>query len=550
MPYASLWEALGGLGIFILGMKLMSEGLQKVAGEKIRGFLEKLTGTRLSSAFIGSCLSASLQSSSAASILVIGFINAGLLSLYQALAVMLGTGIGTTIAIQFIAFRVSIVAQPLIFVGAIMKFFCHRRRWVYAGDLMLGAGLVFLGLQIMEMGFVPFTEKAIGVGLHQIQLPWRLVSILLGAAISFMLQSGSAAVGVVIALTGSGLVPFENGFHMVVGEVLGTTLIASIATISGTLAAKRTVLIYLLINIFAIMLVVIFPDAFRGVAFWITPGSGDPALMTQPAAIPRLLANIHTIFSILTMILFLPLLGFFARSAKSILPGRQKGGDFEASCKFIDSRVINTPSLAMLQAKNELHRMAEITSSMYDDVIEQFFRFDAKRAIRIRNKEETLDLLQRELSSFLVRLSQQPVSTETALSIPVMLTVVNILEHIGDQNEQIVGALLRKKENKILFSGEAMAELKNLAVRVGDLVHLALLASEPFSETIRTDARGLKDEIDTLEDHMHNSHIKRLSEGRCTILAGVAYSDIIVSFDKIAEYAHSVIKQAKRFGNE
>jgi phosphate:Na+ symporter len=549
MPYASLWEALGGLGIFILGMKLMSEGLQKVAGDKIRSFLEKLTGTRLSSVFIGSCLSASLQSSSAASILVIGFINAGLLSLYQALAVMLGTGIGTTVAIQFIAFRVSIIAQPLVFIGAVLKFFCRRRRWVYAGDLLLGAGLVFLGLQIMEMGFVPFTEKAIGAGLHQVQFPWRLVSVLLGAAISFMLQSGSAAVGVVIALTGSGLVPFDNGFLMVVGEVLGTTLIAAIATISGSSVAKRTVFIYLLINLSAIMLVVLFPNAFRSLIVQVTPGGDDP--IGSPPSVPRLLANSHTLFSFCTMIFFLPLLGFFVRSSKNMLPGgRQKGNDFEACCKFIDSRVLNTPSLAMLQAKNELQRMTEITASMYDDAIEQFFRFDAKRAIRIRNKEETLDLLQREISSFLVRLSQQPLSTETALNIPTMLTVVNILEHIGDQNEIIVGSLLKKKENKILFSSEAMAELKNLSVRVGDLVHLALLNSESFSEAIIAEARALKDEIDTLQEFMHNSHIRRLSEGKCTILAGVAYSDIIVSFDKIAEYAFSIIKQAKRLSNE
>jgi len=194
----------------------------------------------------------------------------------------------------------------------------------------------------MEMGLVPFTEKAIGAGLHNIQLPWRLVSVLLGAAISFMLQSGSAAVGVVIALTGSGLVPFDHGFHMVVGEVLGTTLIAAIATISGTIIARRAVFIYLLINISAILLVVIFPHAFKELVFYITPGSGDPNVTTLPPSPARLLANIHTIFSILTLVLFLPLLGFLVRSAKSILPGLQKGVEYDACCKFIDNRILNT----------------------------------------------------------------------------------------------------------------------------------------------------------------------------------------------------------------
>ncbi len=550
MPHASLWEALGGLGLFILGMRSMSEGLQKLAGNGIRGFLEKVTGTRLSSAFIGSCLSASLQSSSAAAILVIGFVNAGLISLYQALAVMLGTGIGTTVAIQFIAFRITIFAQPLIFIGVFLRFFCRSRRLGYAGELLLGAGLVFLGLRIMETGFIPLTEHAIGAGLHEMRVPWPLVSVLLGASLSFMLQSGSAAVGVVIALTGSGLVSYDHGFHMVVGEVLGTTIIASIATISGTPAARRTVFIYLLINILAITLVVVFPHAFQYLVQLITPGSDMPS-SPAPALTARLLANSHTVFSIVSLLIFLPFLGFFVRwSSKTLLPGREKLVEFEPCSKFLDLRVINTPSLAMLQARNELRRMSGIAMSMYDDVVEQFFRFDARRAIRIKNKEGALDVLQREISGFLAKLSRQPLSSETALSIPTMLTQVNILEHMGDQCESIVETLTRKKEHKIIFSSAAMAELKNLAVRVGDLVHLAMLSPEELSDSSIADARVLKDEVDRLQEAMHTSHIRRLSEGDCTVLAGVAYSDIISSFDKMAEYAFSIIKLGRTLANE
>ncbi|MSM38386.1 MAG: Na/Pi cotransporter family protein [Geobacter sp.] len=542
MSYASLWEALGGLGLFILGMKSMSEGLQRLAGEGIRRFLERLASTRLSSAFVGSCLSASLQSSSAAAILLVGFVNAGLVSLYQALGVMLGTGIGTTLAVQFIAFKVSIASQPLIFVGAILKFFCRRRRWVYAGEMLLGAGLVFLGLHTMEMGFVPLTERAIGFGIGDSHFPWRIAAILLGALFAFMLQSGSAAVGIVIAMTGSGLVKYDYGFHMVIGEVLGTTAIAAIATISGTLAAKRMVVIYFLINIAAIILVLLFPQSFQNLVHYITPGVSDTAAPAAAGAAARLLANSHTLFSVLSIVLFLPPLGFFVRSAKVILPGREKGLEFEANCKFIDDRVINTPSLAMLQLRNELRRMSDIAASMYDDVVEQFFRFDAKRTLRINKKEEALDVLQREISGFLAKLSRQPLSTEMALGIPAILSTVNTLEHMGDQNEVIIKCLIKKKENKVIFSSTALAELKNLAVRIGDLVHLALGSPEDVNETILTDARALKDEIDRLQEVMHANHVQRLTDGKCTVMAGVVFSDIIAAFDKVAEYAFSIIK--------
>src|SRR5512136_398753 len=174
MPLSSIWEALGGLGLFILGMKSMSEGLQKLAGDRLRKFLERTTGNRLTAALTGSCLASLLQSSSAASILVIGFVNAGLISLYQALAVLLGTGIGSTLAIQFIAFKISILALPSIFVGVILRFFGRKRRWVYVGELLLGAGLVFLGLQTMEAGFAPASESALSAVFHNRFFSWRV----------------------------------------------------------------------------------------------------------------------------------------------------------------------------------------------------------------------------------------------------------------------------------------------------------------------------------------------------------------------------------------
>lgn len=547
MPYPSLWEALGGLGLFFLGMKSMSEGLQKIAGDRIRRILERLVSNRITSAFIGSCLSASLQSGSAASILVIGFINAGLISLYQALAVMLGTGIGTTIAVQFIAFRVAIVAQPLIFIGTILKFFCRRRRWVYAGDLILGAGLVFLGLQIMESGLTPLAEEAIIAGLRENYFPWRLFSLFLGAMLSFMLQSGSAAVGVVIAITGSGLMSYEHGVHMVVGEVLGTAMIAVLATVNGSPVAKRAIIIYLLINLAVITLVLLFPNAFQYLVRLVTPGAVDTA--KGAAAMPRLLANSHTVFNLMALVLFLPPLGFFVRSAGSILPEREKKSDFEARCRFIDRRIINTPYLAMLQARNELRRMEEIALSMFDDVVEQIFRFDTKVAARIRDKERALDLLQKDISAFLVELSRQPLSTEHAIRIPSLLTLVNSLEHVGDQNEAIINSLQRKKENKIVFSSTAMAELKNLSVRVAELVHLALETVEEPSDNALATAREMKDEVERIQEMMQANHVERLSSGSCTVPAGIAFSDIISAFAKISEYSFNIIKLGRNQWN-
>ncbi len=463
MPLIFLTEVLGGLGLFILGMKSMSEGLQKLAGERLRRSLEKITGNRLTAALTGSCLASLLQSSSAAAIVIIGFVNAGLISMYQALGVLLGTGLGATIAIQFIAFKVSLFALPAIFLGVLLSFFSKNRKLVSLGNLLMGAGLVFLGLQIMESGFSPVSQSDLVRGLQNRLLSWRISAVLIGGFLTFLIQSSSATTGVIIAMTASGVIAYETGAAMVVGELLGTALVALAASINGALAAKRTAFIYFIINAFAVGTVLLFFPAFLKLVHLCSPGQAEftianfsPGSITPPSAITRPyvarhLANAHTIFNFFNLLLFLPLIGYLSRTAPTIMPGRRGDIDVEPRPQYIDIRVINTPTIALLQAKNELKRMAEITRMMFSEVVEQFYNFDAKRSSRIVQKKNALNILRREISSFLVLLSRQSMTVESSLKIPTMLHMVNTLKHIGDQNDAILELLLHKKERMASF---------------------------------------------------------------------------------------------------
>ncbi len=556
MPLSSIWEALGGLGLFILGMKSMSEGLQRIAGDRLRRFLEKTTGNRLTAALTGSCLASLLQSSSAASILVIGFVNAGLISLYQALAVLLGTGIGSTLAIQFIAFKISLLALPSIFAGVLLKFFGRKRRLVYIGDLLLGAGLVFLGLQIMEGGLAPISQSALVKGVHSQFFSWRITAVLLGALLTFLVQSSSAATGIVIALASSGLLTYGEGAAIIVGGVLGTASITAVATINGTRAAKRTALIYFVISVIAVGLVLLFFPLFLRAVSLLSPGDAEftgPNIDRVVSAfnqssrpyIARHLANAHTLFNIMSALIFLPFIGFFARSAERLLPGKKQPVDIEPRPKYIDDRVVNTPPIALLQVKNELRRMADIAHAMYGDAVEQFSEFDAKRSLRIKQEEEALDILQRDISGFLVLLSRRTLSTENSLQIPVMLQLTNELEHLGDQVETILECLYRKKENKVLFSAAAISELKALAAKVSELVGLA---TESLGSTANVDlvaVRTLRDSVARMEEEMNAIHMKRLTTGKCSVAAGMIYGDIVTAFNKIAEYSFNIIETEK-----
>jgi phosphate:Na+ symporter len=556
MPLSSVWEAFGGVGLFILGMKSMSEGLQRLAGDRLRRFLEKTTGNRLTAALTGSCLASLLQSSSAASVLVIGFVNAGLISLYQALAVLLGTGIGATLVIQFIAFKISFFALPAIFIGVIFKFFGRKRRLVYIGDLLLGAGLVFFGLQIMEYGFAPISHSALVKEVHSQFLSVRISAVLLGALLTFLVQSSSAATGIVIALASSGLLNLEAGVAIIVGGVLGSATITAIASINGTRAAKRTALIFFVFNLLAVALALLLFPLFLKTVDFLSPGNAEyigPDIghiittftqSTRPY-IARHLANAHTIFSVMSALLFLPFIGFFARSADRLLPGRKQVIDIEPRPKFIDNRVINTPPIAFLQVKSELKRMGEIARSMLDNTIEQFNEYDAKRVEWIKQEEEVLDILQRDISSFLVLLSRRTLNTENTLEIPVMLHIINDLEHMGDQSEAILDCLSRKKERKIFFSNAAVDELKSLAAMVSEIVTLAICSMGNVSDEALETVRIQKDSIKQMAEEMNNIHLKRLTTGKCSVDAGMIYGDIVNAFSKIAEYSFSIVETEK-----
>ena len=550
-PWSYITEAFGGLALFILGMRTMSEGLQKVVGERLRRLLEKGTANRLTAPLIGSCLASILQSGSAASVLVVGFVNAGLLSLYQALGVFLGTGIGTTIAIQFIAFRVSALALPAITVGVLLSFFSRRRRLADLGGLLLGVGLVFFGLSIMEHGCLPLGESAIFAGLHERLLAVPLFAVLFGALLTFMVQSGSAAIGIVIALTTGGVLPYDAAIAMVLGEVAGASLIPLIAAIGGSQAAKRGVIIYFAINGVAIALALTFLPFFLQAVNYFSPGDLplSPAAGAGEAVRPYLarhLANAHTIFTVASTLLFLPMIGFFTRSAETLLPTRRAESDPRP--RFIDRRVLKTPTIALGLAWSELGRMGETACAMYREIVSQFERFDPKLATAVREKELVLEVLRREMSQFLIALSKETLSPERSIEIPAMLQLVNDIALIGDQADAILNYLVRKKEERQHFSNSAMDELIRFAEKVREPVRLCERALQ--GEEDGGDLGTLKLEIATLQDELQRNHLLRLKSGKCSVVTGLLYSDMIACFAKIAQLSCSIIVQKRGIAHE
>jgi len=530
-------EALGGGGLFIFGIRIMSEGLQRIAGNRFRTLLGKAVSNRISAALLGTSLASLLQSSSSASILTVGFLNAGLISIYQALAIFLGTSLGAALAVQFIAFQPSIFALGAIFAGILFKFFFKRRFMVNTGELLLGAGILFLGLRIMESGLANFSESTVLRTLDNYVFAWRISAVLFGSLLTFIVQSPSIATGIVIAFCGSGLVTFNEAVGIVVGANLGTAFITLFASIGGTLYARKAAIVNLLINFTAICFaLLLFPLLIKSVIFF-TPISGQfpaeiltsTAFTPAKADLPRLIANAHTIFSIFMILTFLPLIGFLSRSVKFV----RTAEDLSAHPRFLDKRVLNTPTIALMQAANEINRMSRIVTSMYGEILLLMYRFDARSLRNIFETENAVDSLHKELSNFLVLLSRESLNPENSMKLPLFLQLVNQLEHLADITMKLLSAMQKKKVEKISFSTQAMTELKRLAAAVNEIIEMTV-TPEAAKLHDSNEIAALKLKIAEIREAAVAGHVKRMKTGHCSVEAGFLYNDMINVFVSIA----------------
>lgn len=542
----------GGLGLFLFGMKIMSEGLQKVAGDKMRKILSALTANRFISTLVGLSVTAIIQSSSATTVMVVGFVNAGLMSLYQAIGVVLGANIGTTITAQLIAFKITAYALPAIGAGTALKLFSRNRKWVYAGEILLGFGILFFGLATMKEAFEPvktsveFRDMFLLVGDHY------LLGVFIGAVLTIIVQSSTATLGITLALATSGIISFEASVVLILGENIGTTITANLAAIGTNLAARRTALAHFLFNLIGVAYMVAFLPIFMNLVDMITPGAADFVIETQNQAasfggsvgdkpfIARHIANTHTLFNIINTLIFLPMIGILAKLSTLLIRGEDV--EMEYHLKYIDSRVLNTPPIALGQARAETRRMAQMTLEMLEGTIEFLADNNDKRVPALEKKEEAVDLLQREITDFLVALSQQSISQDSSKDIASLMHMVNDLERVGDHCENLWRLGLRRKGEKVTFSEIANAEIQEIGEKSKDFLSFTVQALERQDKTIQEKASFMEEEIDQLEETFRNNHIARLNTSECAVDPGLIFVDMLHNFEKIGDHTFNVTR--------
>ena len=538
---------IGGLGLFLFGMKVMSEGLQKIAGKSLRRILGLLTKTTLGGLAVGAGVTAIIQSSSATTVMLIGFVQAGLITLKQSIGVIFGADIGTTITAQIIAFKIHKYALPAIGLGVFLNFFVPKKNIKYFGQVVLGFGLLFFGLSVMTSVFGPLKNSPEFRQLFVTFSGNPFLALLTGAVLTMVIQSSSATVGITMTLAGVGLLDFTTAFAVILGDNIGTTITAQLAALNANITAKRTAWAHTIIKVIgAAYMLPLLGLHYKGRPIFlhfvdlVTPGN-----VWAGEHIERHVANSHLFFNVFNCFLLVPFTGLLAYGLTKIIKGEVEV--IEHDTKYLDNRMIITPDIALNQAKKEIARMGRYAKEQIEVAVKSIFveknRQREELFEKLKRREEVVNHLENEIASFLVKIDQESITEEQSRTTAGYLHLIHDVERIGDIAENIMDLVVLKLEEDIEFSEIACAEITKLSEQAQQSISLALEAFEKWDRKIAHEALEAEGRVDAIEQQYRDNHIARLGKNKCEPKAGVVFLDLLSNLERAGDHAHNIAKK-------
>ncbi len=516
----------GGLGLFIYGIHLMGDGLQRVAGDRFRNILKMLTSTAFKGLIVGAGITALVQSSSATTVMVIGFVNAGLMTLVQSLGVIFGANIGTTITAQIIAFKLTDFALPIIGVGMVMNVFAKKRFWKFLGLFLLGFGILFLGLKIMTSDLKLFSQNPVVINAFIAINDKVFYGVLVGAAVTGIIQSSSATTGIVLGLVSINLLSIQGAIPIILGANIGTCVTVMLASIGANITARRTAVAHLLFNVIGTVIFLVILKPFTRLV-----------TITSSSTI-RQCANAHTLFNVTNALIFLPFAGLYARLIEKIVPGEVFL--IETGPKYLEKHLINTPVFALDAATKEIVVMADHAKEMVAEAADGFLNNNEKALKNLPIREEALDSLQEAITNYLMSLTQRDLSEEESRRIPALLHSVNDIERIGDHSENLMELAIRKIEEKLPFSKDALDEIILMLDKINSMLDGAITALTTNSVKDAEKVLSTENEVDELTEKLRQNHIDRLGKRTCNVRSGIVFLDMISNLEKIGDHITNV----------
>lgn len=537
MGITDVLALLGGLALFLYGMQMMSTGLEAAAGNRMKSILEKLTSNRVKGVLVGAAITAVIQSSSATTVMVVGFVNSGLMTLKQAVWVIMGANIGTTITGQLIALDIGAIAPlfAIAGVGAIM--FIKSEKVHHISSIFAGLGILFMGMDMMGAAMSPLKESEAFISLMT-KFDNPLLGILVGALFTAVIQSSSASVGILQALASTGMIPLSSAVFVLFGQNIGTCITAVLASIGMKVNAKRTTVIHLLFNIIGTVLFTVICLVTPYVTWIEAMTPGDPVAQ---------IANAHTVFNIVTTLLLLPFGTHMANIAVRILPDSKKADDEDLRLKYIrpfeSFYAIGHSAVAVSQVRDEVNRMRDMVAKNISDSFDSLVQYDEKLRKKVSEREEYIDFLNKGISEYIVSLMASEMNMSDSRKINGYYAIISNLERIGDHAVNLAeyGDDMRKWE--IDFSDTVKEELNEMKAQcIAALDNLKEVTSENV-ERILSQAVIIEQKTDDMRDKYFKKQMQRLKKGKCKPQSGIVFSEILTDFERMGDHALNIAQQ-------
>ena len=531
-------ELLGGLGLFLFGMKTMSDAIERTAGAKLRPILEKFTSNKFLGLIVGAVFTALVQSSSACTSMVVSFVDSGLMNLYQAVGVIMGANIGTTITSQLVSFNLEQFAPIFLAVGVIMYMFIKKTKINRFGEIIVGFGVLFLGISIMGDAVNPLKESA-AVQHMFASLSNPILALLIGWLVTAIIQSSSVTVSIIVVLASKGM--FNQNLliclYIILGCNMGACMTALLTSLSGKKDAKRAAMIHFLFNLTGSVIMFALLSIFGG---WIQHLLYD---VISNGNAGNYIANSHTIFKVVQVAIIFPFSSLLVKATYLVIPGEDKdkvGYGDTYKLQFIGENAIFNPATAVVAAQNEIERMGSLASDNINRAMNALITMDEGTIKEVWEVEKNIDFLSHAITNYLVKLTQSTMPIEDLKNIGGLFHVVNDIERIGDHATNIAEAAQKKKDKGIAFSKEATKELTDMINAVNENIHLCLEMFVTKNEDHLKEIERIEDKVDQMERDIQDSHIDRMARGECTPEAGIVFNDIVVGLERVCDHATNI----------
>lgn len=534
---------LGGLAVFIYGMNLMSDGLQKAAGDKMRNILGMLTKNPVMGVLAGALVTAVLQSSSATTVMVIGFTSAGLMKLRQAISVIMGANIGTTITAQLIAFNIGDFAWIFVFIGFIMYFFFKKKEMaVKIGQILFGFGLLFVGINTMSSTMEPMAESPVFTEMIMKVADIPVLGVFVGLCMTLVVQSSSATIAVLqnLAMTAgpdgvTSIIGLTGAIPVLFGDNIGTTITALLASIGGSKNAKRTAISHTIFNISGTLLFIWFVPQIAELVTWLSPKGPEVEVIS------RQIANTHLLFNLTVTILWLPFIKVLEKIVTTIIPGKDEKEDMVAGPVFLDTNVLEQPVFATHLAIQELTRNASLTFDMLKKSREAFAGGNLAMVNDVIETDKTVNIIRTKTIEYLSQiLSAESITDFQKERVSALLHVASDIEHIGDYCKNIVGLAEDKAKNKYVFSDIAKNEVDEYFNKIEKMLVDTMESLETGSPELAEKVLAEEEKINAMENEIRQEHMHRLVDNECSPAVTVVFLDVIHNLERMGDSCNNI----------